>query len=370
FLSVLFVTPLPGTVAADSAAAGIAESGHRRKRASQKAGIAESGHLRKRTAQKAGIAESGQRRKWTAQKADSAAAGSAESGGKMSVSTSALYAIMFLCAAFVFSFLFRVLRALLLHAALLSPLPRRSDDPDSTIHVRTVLVIDGVPEGPQESSGEGGEAGRAGVGTRGKGLRAEEIAQHSDLIRYSEVKEERRVEGRELVVVEIGEREGREQGWESEKARAGKEGGAEAACEGQGQRGADREGETARAAAAVNGQGSEKAERRRDVDGPSERLVKAQQMKQETGEKGAEAAGAAEAGEGGAGGGRAGGGEDGEGGVEGVWGQLAVECSVCLTEFREEERVRRLHCCTHMFHQVSIEVPLTSSHWWWSARCA
>ncbi|GJP42574.1 hypothetical protein CLOM_g2125 [Closterium sp. NIES-68] len=52
----------------------------------------------------------------------------------MSVSTSALYAIMFLCAAFVFSFLFRVLRALLLHPALLAPLVRRSDGPDSTIN--------------------------------------------------------------------------------------------------------------------------------------------------------------------------------------------------------------------------------------------
>ncbi|CAI5457595.1 unnamed protein product [Closterium sp. Yama58-4] len=187
----------------------------------------------------------------------------------MSVSTSALYAIMFLCAAFVFSFLFRVLRALLLHAALLSPLPRRSDDPDSTIHVRTVLVIDGVPEGTPARAGEG-EAGGAGGGTRGKGLRAEEIAEHSDLIRYSEVKEERRVEDRELVVVEIGEREEREQGWESEKARAGKEGGAKAACEGEGQRGADREAETARAAAAVNGQGSENAERQRDRGGASE----------------------------------------------------------------------------------------------------
>ncbi|CAI5506156.1 unnamed protein product [Closterium sp. Naga37s-1] len=295
----------------------------------------------------------------------SALAGSAESGGKMSVSTSALYAIMFLCAAFVFSFLFRVLRALLLHAALLSPLPRRSDDPDSTIHVRTVLVIDGVPEGAPAHAGEG-ETGGAGGGTRGKGLRAEEIAQHSDLIRYSEVKEERRVEERDLVVVEIGERGEREQGWDSEKARAGTEGGSEAACEGEGQREADRETDAARAAAAVNGQGSEMAERRRDVDGSSERLVKTQHKKQETEEKGAGAARAAEAGGGGGagggavgggrtGGGRAGGGEEGEGGVEGVWGALAVECSVCLTEFKEEERVRRLHCCTHMFHQECID---------------
>ncbi|CAI5988381.1 unnamed protein product [Closterium sp. NIES-64] len=295
----------------------------------------------------------------------SALAGSAESGGKMSVSTSALYAIMFLCAAFVFSFLFRVLRALLLHAALLSPLPRRSDDPDSTIHVRTVLVMDGVPEGAPAHAGEGETRG-AGGGTRGKGLRAEEIAQHSDLIRYSEVKEERRVEERDLVVVEIGERGEREQGWDSEKARAGTEGGAEAACEGEGQREADRETDAARAGAAVNGQGSEKAERRRDVDGSSERLAKAQHKKQETEEKGAGAARAAEAG-GGAGGGavgggrtgggRVGGGEEEEGGVEGVWGALAVECSVCLTEFKEEERVRRLHCCTHMFHQKLLSFP-------------
>ncbi|GJP70828.1 hypothetical protein CLOP_g1723 [Closterium sp. NIES-67] len=281
----------------------------------------------------------------------------------MSVSTSALYAIMFLCAAFVFSFLFRVLRALLLHPALLAPLVRRSDGPDSTINVRTVLVISAAAEDPPARAAEG-EGARGGGGTVGKGLGTDEIARHSDLIRYREVKEERRVEEREMVVVEMGEREEREQvggsdeaagratGGEGEKVRVGREGGVEVACEAEGQRETDREVEKARAAEAVREQGSEGVVWRGGSGDPCECLVQTQaQARQEKhgecADADASAAVSREAGGAGAGGGR--------GAGNGVGGALAVECSVCLAEFRDEESVRRLHCCHHMFHQACID---------------
>ncbi|CAI5932351.1 unnamed protein product [Closterium sp. NIES-64] len=40
----------------------------------------------------------------------------------------------------------------------------------------------------------------------------------------------------------------------------------------------------------------------------------------------------------------------------------AAECSVCLVEFEDDSMLRRMHCCRHLFHQVSMG----EGEWWWN----